>query len=378
MRRSHGLALLALFVGSGFAALASCSLAEFCSEGPGCSGADEGALPSDGVDANVSPEPPPSEAGTTVPEGGSDPTPDSGVDARAVSSELGLGNGSSGALNVTTARMVINAYASITASVEAGATTVTVDEAAPFTAGSAVMVWRTTGLSAAEQTQTPVDLSNSLVGRYEFVRVIATSGATVTLERPLAYAYAANVSQMIRVPEYTSVTIGSAGSLSALAWDGAKGGIVAFLATGDVVNEGSIDVDGLGFRGGRRFVASGGGNCPGTTLNGTPTNGYAAKGEGLFPPGYSAAGGGSAVGGRGSYPGGGGGGNCGNSGGGGGSNGGQGGNGGRTYHNDGRGNDVGGLGAPALTASLLDHLFLGGGGGAGEQDQGDQGNATGA
>lgn len=67
---------------------------------------------------------------------------------------------------------------------------------------------------------------------------------------------------------------------------------------------------------------------------------------------------------------GGGGGVCDLAGGGGGGNGGQGGAGGNTSESDGS-RPVGGLGGVALQFSVLDHLLMGGGGGAGHQDESD-------
>lgn len=55
---------------------------------------------------------------------------------------------------------------------------------------------------------------------------------------------------MIKVPNYTDLTVTSAGSIVAPAWNGQTGGVVAFRATGTVTINGSISVAGLGYRGG--------------------------------------------------------------------------------------------------------------------------------
>jgi len=68
----------------------------------------------------------------------------------------------------------------------------------------------------------------------------------------LAYSLKRQRVVLQRIPQYTDVTIQSGGSLTANAWDGTKGGVLAFYASGtvDVQSGGSIDVSGKGFRGG--------------------------------------------------------------------------------------------------------------------------------
>ncbi|PIU98221.1 hypothetical protein COS61_02705, partial [Candidatus Wolfebacteria bacterium CG03_land_8_20_14_0_80_40_12] len=54
-----------------------------------------------------------------------------------------------------------------------------------------------------------------------------------------------------RVPQYTNVTVQNNGSLTASAWDGKKGGVLAFYASGavDVQTGASINMQGMGYRG---------------------------------------------------------------------------------------------------------------------------------
>ena len=60
--------------------------------------------------------------------------------------------------------------------------------------------------------------------------------------------------QVIRVPQYTTLTVSTGASIVAPAWDGTTGGIVAMTARDGVTlsGTGKIDVSGLGFRGGAR------------------------------------------------------------------------------------------------------------------------------
>lgn len=59
-----------------------------------------------------------------------------------------------------------------------------------------------------------------------------------------------------RIPQYTDVTIQGTGSLTADAWNGSKGGVLAFLANGTVAiaDGGSITMSGKGYRNGQNGI----------------------------------------------------------------------------------------------------------------------------
>jgi len=85
------------------------------------------------------------------------------------------------------------------------------------------------------------------VGRYEFNTIATINSPTNwTLAKPLTYAYdnTNGVAQVIKVPQYRNVTVQSGGTLTMPAWDGATGGILAFLASGNVTVNGIIAADG--------------------------------------------------------------------------------------------------------------------------------------
>lgn len=276
---------------------------------------------------------------------------------------IGLGTGRDGALTVNAANVVINVYAQVTAPLAPGDTAILFGNATGvLAAGDLVMVLQTTGLvpEPASGGPTPVDLTNEAVGRWEFARVDSVAGNTLNLTEPLLHSYAANVTQLIRVPEYTTVTINAGRSITAADWDRATstGGVVAFLATGTFSNGGSVDVRGRGFRGGQP-VNDPSGNLGCTALD-EPAPQGAQKGEGIAVGRY-----GPLSTGRGRVAHGAGGGVCDRAGGGGGGNGGTGGQGGNSELNVDGNRAVGGEGGAALTFNLLDHLMMGGGGGAG-------------
>jgi mucin-19 len=226
---------------------------------------------------------------------------------------------------------------------------------------------------------------NFTAGRYEYaVATSASSGSgTVTLASALQNTYLNGANQrfqVIRVPQYPTLSIGG-GGLTAAAWDGGSGGVVAIDVAG-LLTLGNINVNGLGFRAGgvrninavtapqysgyRELYSSGSGGMKGEGIAATPARTYSVS-TGL-----------SALAATDSYPGGdigrgapanaGGGGNQHNCGGGGGANGGAGGRGGACWNGnvlntDGPLNGSHG-GSPVLTAANTARLFLGGGGGA--------------
>ena len=272
-----------------------------------------------------------------------------------------LGNGHNGALAVTTSGTIINNYAPVTASVSKGTNTLSVGACIAttdcFGVGDLVIVLQTTGLSP------PLDISTDQVGRWEFARVQSFTSTSLTFTANLLNDYAANLTQVIRVPEYTTVTLAdSTRSLTATPWNGSAGGVLAFLATGAVDNSGTISADATGFQGGQ--VANDTSGKLGCTGAEAPASG-ARKGEGIDSASY-----GSAFGGRNNAANGGGGGVCFKSGGGGGGNFGAGGMGGRSRSANDGARLVGGLGGAQLTYSLSDHMTLGGGGGAGHSVDG--------
>lgn len=295
--------------------------------------------------------------------------------ARAEADTFGLGSGHAGAVTISAANTVVNAYEPITMNVATGDKTITVGNGATFAPDDLVLVWQPTSLAAPPKSgdQTSISLAGLATGSFEFARVKSVANAVVTLTNPIASAsgYVGGASQLVKVPEYTTLTVQNGASIHATPWNGQTGGIVAFLATGTVTIDGAIRADFSGMRGGALENDATSFNC--AALDGPVGAGGAGaggthKGEGLVPSAYSPQNASAnATYGRGDVSIGGGGGDCHNAGGGGGGHGGQGGNGGLSWQGDGSRN-VGGLGGAALTYSPLTRMSLGGGGGAGEEN----------
>lgn len=102
------------------------------------------------------------------------------------------------------------------------------------------------------------------LGKYETLEVDGISGSTITFTTNKDNYYGdgssddtdlgtdvSNQRVMIqRIPEYTNVTVNSGMTFYPSTWDGQKGGVMAFRASGDVVVTGSISTTGIGYRGG--------------------------------------------------------------------------------------------------------------------------------
>lgn len=261
--------------------------------------------------------------------------------------------------------------------------------------------------SSISQSNGYTALNNA--GAYQFLRVTAAAGNNITFTPALTSAYTQNAGsttrrtyQVIRVPQYPSITIDGANPVTPLPWNGLVGGVVAMDVAGRLTFTGAgphVEASNRGFRGGVQGVNNS--EFPSGTLlyRGTDTVDGGSKGEGIGgTPQYvqtSVAGGYNSGtrfsdgaptfvnnGAAGGYPNGdflrgapanaGGGGNSHNAAGGGGGNGGAGGNGGQTYNGDGL-LDTGGYGgsrAPQTGVLLATNIFMGGGGGSGSLNDG--------
>jgi len=193
---------------------------------------------------------------------------------------------------------------------------------------------------------------------------------TVTLSSALSNTYNTGANSRVQLisfpvlgsPNYTSPAAG----ISATAWNGNTGGVIAFWVQGTLTLGGNITANASGFRGGLENAPNGYSACDNTTYRNASTLRYAFKGEGIYlatNAAYACA--------RGKILNGGGGGNDVNAGGGGGGNYSAGGNGGIGWTPAGTGCSpgVGGLGGISLSAQIsASRVFMGGGGGGGHEN----------
>jgi uncharacterized repeat protein (TIGR01451 family) len=339
--------------------------------------------------------------------------------------------GVDGDLTVTAPGTVLNRYAVLSADVSAGATSLEVTAATdldhptfgPLSSGDLVLIIQMQGASidtsdtAAYGTLTALNSA----GLHEFAVVRRVDGNILHLAcAGLRSGYsAAGRTQVVRVPQFSNLTIEAGGSVVASPWNGQRGGVVVLHVEGASAISGTIDASGQGFRPGVRENSSAAAGTQVLIYRSSDASLGAEKGESIVGDGavYATLGGRY---GRGAPANGGGGGNSHNAGGGGGANGnnsltwtGQGvmsstvtgaaawtrdpayvangnaltnssggGRGGYTYSANNLdaltvgpnqatwgGNsrtDVGGLGGRPLDNDPTSRLFLGGGGGAGD------------
>jgi hypothetical protein len=128
-------------------------------------------------------------------------------------------------------------------------------------------------------------------GAYQFLRVTAAAGNNITFTPALTSAYTQNAGsttrrtyQVIRVPQYPSVTIDGANPVTPLPWNGLVGGVVAMDVAGRLTFTGAgphIEASNRGFRGGVQGVNDSA--FPSGTLlyRGTATADGGSKGEGI-------------------------------------------------------------------------------------------------
>lgn len=245
---------------------------------------------------------------------------------------------------------------------------ITVTDIAPFDEGQFVVLIQMQGAEINESNSSDFgDIQNlNNVGFYEINEVVSIDGFDVYLKYQNKHEYdiSGNV-QLVTMPNYENANVTNI--LTAEAWNGETGGILALKVSGQLLLNANIDVSGLGFRGGEIQTANNN-NCTWIFQQ----NDYfyefgnwrgAAKGEGIasiiidkeFGKGPQANGGG--------------GGNDHNSGGGGGaniSNGGVGGENDEPQTFGCQGNHPG-LGGKAIV-NFDNRIFLGGGGGAGHDN----------
>ena len=123
--------------------------------------------------------------------------------------------------------------------------------------------------------------SYNSAGKYELVEVRSVPNATsINLMCGLKNSYTSSGHvQVVRIPRFADLTVNTACSIVAFPWDGTVGGVVALEVNGNLTlnGTGAISATALGFRGGA-LDATGFGPAANATDVGKP--GYSAVGEG--------------------------------------------------------------------------------------------------
>lgn len=178
--------------------------------------------------------------------------------------------GVDGPRTITAANTVINAYTRLAVAATAGATSIRVANVnnlattneGSLAAGDLLMLYQAQGatIDTSDTASYGAITNYNNSGQYEFVTVqsivttdnpdtiniVAGAGRTCS---GLTYSYT-TAAQVIRVPQYTTLTVNSGGSITASAWTGTTGGVVAVNVLNLATINGSVNVTGQGFRGG--------------------------------------------------------------------------------------------------------------------------------
>lgn len=175
--------------------------------------------------------------------------------------------GRNGSFTLASGTALVNEYTTLTANVAAGSASVTVANAT-LNANGRFGTGNLTGnatqrdlVMVIQMQGADIDVSNSTVygtvtnygsaGRYEIMEVQSVSGNTITFTCSLRNNYTvAGHTQIVRIPRYSTLTVNSGASITAPAWNGSTGGVVAVEVDGASVINGSVTTTGLGFRGG--------------------------------------------------------------------------------------------------------------------------------
>lgn len=164
-----------------------------------------------------------------------------------IASVGGFGTGTYGDASIATADNVqINSYAEVTAF---SGTTLTVGSVSPglygeFSGGDEVMIHLSAKKGAVEGE----------LGFYAIRRISSIHGNTISLDRGIDEEFSAAVAvrdyrvQLVKIPNYKTLTVGADAVLVPLLWDGVKGGLVALKTTGDCTIQGKIITEATGPR----------------------------------------------------------------------------------------------------------------------------------
>jgi len=216
--------------------------------------------------------------------------------------------GKDGVASITTTS-IVNVYTFLTSNVASGSTNITVASTTGFSAGDLIDIIQMQGAMVMDSinyygTRTSDLIGDTAFGKIkayngagnnEFAEVTSVSGNIITIDCALknsysdtSYLFPGNT-QIIRVPRYVSLTLSGAGLITCPTWNGHTGGVVAIEVQGNTsIGAGtSINVVGMGFRGGAVLNATGyGATNTGSTYIGPGTsssnyNNGAHKGESI-------------------------------------------------------------------------------------------------
>ncbi len=152
-----------------------------------------------------------------------------------------FGDGSDGDLIVSSGQTIYtdDIRTQLSNSASAGQNTICVASPSGFQIGDEVLIIQMQGTGSPD---------------YEFKHITDINTCWLTLDENLEFTYTTpnSAAQVLRVPQYQNVTVQNGGILTANAWNGTTGWIIALRVSGTLTVEagGVIDMSARGFRGG--------------------------------------------------------------------------------------------------------------------------------
>jgi type IX secretion system substrate protein len=197
--------------------------------------------------------------------------------------------GKDGIKTISTANVIVNEFTTLTNNASNGNTQIVVANSflntngrfgANLASGDLILIIQVQGASINSSNSSAwgaVTAYNN-AGNFEFAEVASIASSTkINLVSGLSKNYTTSgAAQVVRVPRYRALTITSSGSVTSQAWNGSTGGVLAMEVNGATVIDGTINVSGLGFRGGS--VQNNSACCPGDHTD-FVTSGIAKGGE---------------------------------------------------------------------------------------------------
>lgn len=176
--------------------------------------------------------------------------------------------GKDGSKNVSNA-VILNSYSPLINNASAGATSIVVANPSyllKLCAGDLIMIYQAQGASINTTNSSNYGnvISYNGAGIYEFVYVKDVITNTVNLASPLVKSYSVSgMTQVIKIPQYTNLTINNGASILAKNWKDTTissvlyrfGGLVVLHAN-SIINNGLISASGSGFRGGNNDTSN--------------------------------------------------------------------------------------------------------------------------
>lgn len=167
--------------------------------------------------------------------------------------------GKNGSLTLSTGTTIVNQYTSLSINVSVGQNTLVVTSItdlnipSPLTCGDLIMLYEAQGanMTTTNSSSYGTITNYNNAGVFEFIHVSSVNGNTITLTGPLSNSYTVSgKTQIIKVPQYSDLTVNLSAVISSNGWNGSKGGIIVIHANDSIKIDGKIYNTGKGFRGG--------------------------------------------------------------------------------------------------------------------------------